>query len=343
MSRSLRRTSLASLPLAGLVLFVGCTSSGAIAPSAPGTLLLVAEDATSTLAEIEPNSGHVRHRYSVAGPVVAIAASRNGQYAATIDARGEVVVCDLARQGIDARYRVEGAGAALGIAFADRRSTLVATFAGSGEVQVFGRESGRIERLIATGSSRVRALCPGFELGEIIAACDGPARLVCIDVESGTALETIALDGTPTALARGADFEATTVALDVDGHASLWSAGRSIAGSFEGSIALAPTRHADTLVASEPDSGSLILVGEADSRRIRVAIPDSSGHSPWRAVLDPSGRNAFVAIPHEDRVVVVDVALCSVRGEYTGLARPGAIAWTFRRTHPEVEFEVGRD
>jgi len=61
-----------STALASLLLVTGCASSSAIAPSPPGTLLLVAEDATSRLAEIEPNSGHVRHRYPVAGPVVSI-------------------------------------------------------------------------------------------------------------------------------------------------------------------------------------------------------------------------------------------------------------------------------
>jgi len=340
--RSLEPASVSAL-LAIIVLVAGCASNSAIAPSPPGTLLLVAEDATSTLAEIEPNSGHVRHRYTVAGPVVSIALARNGQYAATIDATGEVVVCDLPRQGIDARYRIEGAGTVTALAFADRRSTLVASFDDAGDVRVFGRESGRLERAISTGSSRVIALCPGFAVGEIIAACEGPARLVRLDTESGRTLESVALDGTPRSLARGSDFQTTLVALDVGGHLELWSSGRRIAAAFEGPIELAPTRVEHTIVASEPASGSLFILDAAGSRRVRVASPDPSVTTPWRTALDPSGRYAFVAIPSSERVVVVDVASGSVRGEYTGLSRPSAIAWTFQRAPPGFDLHLGRD
>lgn len=338
-----RRSRFATAIAVLAMLVVGCASSSAIAPSPPGTLLLVAEDATSTLAEIEPNGGHVRHRYPIAGPVVSIALARNGQYAATIDARGEVVVCDLARQGIDARYRIAGAGTATAITFTDRRSTLAAAFAESGEVRVFGRESGRTERVIATGSASVVALCPGFEVGELVAACDGPARLVRLDAESGSTLESIALEGTATSLARGADFASTTVALDVNGRGALWSARRTIADEFEGSIALASTRVRDTIVASESSSGSLYLHDGTNSRRVHVANADPTAGNSWRTSLDPNARNAFVAIPDENRVVVVDVAAGSVRGEYAGLSRPGVIAWTFQRAPPEVGIDAGRD
>jgi len=312
----------------------GCGGPG-IAPSYPGTLVLVADDAANTLLEIEPNSGHVRHRYAVAGPVVAIATARNGQYAATIDARGDVVVCDLARQGIDATWQAAGSGRATGLVFADRRSTLAASFAGSGDVLLIGRESGRVEARIATDCASIVALSRSTDGDTLLAGCSGPDAIVRVDPAGRRVVERFELAATPTSIAAGA-FE--------NGTRAQPGRPRSAAFDFEvPPLALASDLAGRVLVASARSTGEVLIALEehrGEPLRIQIAAAEPAP-APWPVVVDPDGHHAFVSIAGEGRVVVVDLRAGEVRGEFTVGGRPGAVAWTLRRAQPRLGLGVG--
>lgn len=308
--------------LFGAATFLAACESSSIAPSYPGTLVLVADDASGELLEIEPNGGHVRERYAVSAPVVAIATASNGQYAATIDPQGACVVLDLARQGRDAEWRLAGPGAVTGLAFADRRSTLAVSRAGSGDVLLVGRESGRVEARVATGCASVVALARATDGDALLAGCDGPPSIVRIDVARRAVVERLDLDVAPTSIAAGA-FD----------HGARVGAGaaepESVASDFEGRV----------LVTTASASGDLAVRADArEPARVALAAPDAAR---WPVVVDLDGRSAFVSIPREGRVVVVDLRALAVRGEYRVGGRPGALAWTLSRWPPETETGIG--
>jgi DNA-binding beta-propeller fold protein YncE len=311
-----------------------------IAPSYPGTIFLVAEEGTPALAEIEPNGGNVRWRYPTLGPAVAVAVSRNGQYAATIEPSGQVVVHDLQQRRQDASFRVVGTGRPTGLVFSDRRSTLLASFDGSGELLAFARSSGRVERVIATGGGGVHGLFLAPDGKSALALCDGPAGIVAIDLER--------MQAGPLA---STESRATSVTAH-DANRGRWT-------TFQGSGDVAYRRspaESDVRIAIGPPplfvasdvegghvavscaaTGELVLLdasGTAIAARVRVGAPASD--RAWPVLVDPIGKNAYVGVPGEDRVVVVDPGSRTVRGAYALGDRPGAIAWAFQRLPPEV-------
>lgn len=314
----------------GAALLAACESSS-IAPSYPGTLLLVANDASGELLEVEPNGGNVRERYAVVAPVVAIATASNGQYAATIDPHGAVVVVDLARQLNDGAWRLQTSGTVTGLVFADRRSTLAASCAGSGDVLLVGRESGRIEARVGTGCASVVALARSTDGDALLAGCDGPPSIVRIDVARRAVVERVALATAPTSIAAGFVDHGTNPFLPGDKFDLEWPP-YAVASDFEGQVVVASCRH----------DGQLVIVRNMglEPDRVAIAAPDLAP-TPWAVAVDPDGKVAFVSIVGEGRVVVVDLHANRVRGEYAVGGRPGALAWTVMRAPPEFGVDSG--
>ncbi len=321
------------------ILLSGCADLR-IAPSYPGTILLVAEEGASALDEIEPNGGHIRWRYETNGPAVAIAVSRNGQYAATIEPSGQVVVDDLGFQRRDGAFHVAGPGRPTGLVFADRRSTLLAAFDGAGDLRVIERNSGQVERTIATGCGSVRGLVLAPDGKSALALCDAPASLVAIDLEKLTAGQPVATEGRVTSvtaheasLGRWTTYEGLG---DVVFRATP-----------EGKDVRVPIGPPPLFVASDvrgghvavscAATGELVLLDKSGQTvAARVSVGSATAERAWPVLVDPIGKNAFVCVPGEDRVVVVDPESHTVRGAYALGDRPGAIAWAFQRLPPEV-------
>lgn len=311
-----------------------------IAPSYPGTIFLVAEEGTPALAEIEPNGGNIRWRYQTMGPAVAIAVSRNGQFAATIEPTGQVVVDDHGLQRQDGAFRVVGNGQPTGLVFSDRRSTLLASFDGSGDVLAFSRGSGKVERTIATGCGSVRGLVLAPEGKVALALCEAPTGIVAIDLDKLTAGQPEATSGRVISVTAHDANRGRWLTLEGSGDVVF----RRTPAESDVRVAIGPPPlfvAADVrgghLAVSCPATGELVLLdasGQAVSARVHVGSPSTD--RAWPVLVDPIGKNAFVSVPGEDRVVVVDPASRAVRGAYTLGDRPGAIAWAFQRLPPEV-------
>ncbi len=337
MRRSIPAGSIPLLACALSALAPSCADTR-IAPSYPGTLVLVADDASNSLAEVEPNGGHVRYRYAVPAPVAAIATARNGQYAAVISTSGAAVVCDLGRQGRDAEWSLAGHGRPTGLVFADRRSTLAASFADSGAILLVGRESGRVEGRIATECGSVVALQLAKRGDSIWALCDGPPALVRVDPDGARVVERRALDGSPSSFVVGDDEASAWIVIGSTGGAYAWNAAAGRVELGAGPAVLGADLHAQTVVASLSTRGELVVLradGEAANVHIPVAEPD--GSRAWPVRVDPDGRWAFVAIAAEGRVVVVDLGTHAVRGAFDIGGAPGTIAWTLMRAPSEFE------
>lgn len=333
-------SSCATLLLSGCatLLLSGCADMR-IAPSYPGTILLVAEDGAPALDEIEPNGGNIRWRYPTMGPAVAIAVSRNGQFAATIEPSGQVVIDDLGLQRQDGAFRVAGAGQATGLVFADRRSTLLASFDGSGDVLAFTRGSGQVERRIATGSGSVHGLVLAPDGKVALALCDAPAGIVAIDLEKLIPGARVATEARVTSVtAHDASLGRWTT---LDGLGDVVFHRTPDGGDVRVPIGPPPLQVASDVrgghvVVSCPATGELVLLDAIGPSVVaRVGIGAASAERAWRVLVDPIGKNAFVSVPGEDRVVVVDPESHTVRGAYTVGDRPGAIAWAFQRLPPE--------
>ncbi|MCY2960460.1 MAG: hypothetical protein NTY35_09880, partial [Planctomycetota bacterium] len=161
-----------------------CATDTRLAPSWPGSYLLVAEE--GALAVIEPNAGFVRDRFEAAADPRAIAVASNGQYAAVLGADGALSVVDLFERRTDSRFQLIGAGPASGLVFGDRRSTLLAAFEGSGEIQVVERDSGSPMATIQTGATQVRALVRAPSGRRVAAVSGEPDGMDWIDMDAPT-------------------------------------------------------------------------------------------------------------------------------------------------------------
>ncbi len=325
-----------------------CAADPSIAPSYPGTLVLVADDAAHTLLEIEPNGGHVRHAYAVEGPVVAIAIARNGQYAATIDADGDVVVCDLARQGIDAAWHVQRTGRASGLVFADRRSTLLAAFDGTGELAVLSRESGRQLGTIVSHAQGVQALARTPDGRRVALISGSPDGDDWIDLDEPVRRGRVGARAPLDALAPGSRGEVWSHAR---GETTvLFTAGSASAGTAlevgPAPLGLAVVPEGVRAVATCAATGELVLLdGTARTvvARVNVGPAEPGAQRAWPVIVDPDSRCAFVSVPTAGRVVVVDLRTHAVRGAYEVGGRPGALAWTLMRAPPEVGLDAEPD
>jgi DNA-binding beta-propeller fold protein YncE len=119
-----------------------------------------------------------------------------------------------------------------------------------------------------------------------------------------------------------------------------WSSAHGRVALGKGPIALAGSFEAKKVVASSCARGALALIatdGTGVATWLTVGTPDPSAARAWPVYVDPDGRNAFVSVPHEGRVVVVDLGERIVRGAFPLGNTPGTIAWTFMRAPPEFE------
>ncbi|MCY2960929.1 MAG: hypothetical protein NTY35_12260, partial [Planctomycetota bacterium] len=92
--------------------------------------------------------------------------------------------------------------------------------------------------------------------------------------------------------------------------------------------------------------GELVLLDggtQAITARIAIARADAAATRAWPVLVDPDARHAFVAIPGENRVVVLDLATRTIRGDVATGARPGALAWAFQRSVPGAAAGMGID
>lgn len=312
-----------------------------VAPSWPGSHVLVAED--GALAVIEPNSGRVRDRLEAPRDARAVAVSADGRYAAAFGADGDVVVVDLVERRTDARFRPRPSasrhvhGAPSGVDFADRRSTLLTSFAASGAIDVVSRDSGEPQGTITSDARGIGALTRAPDGRRYALLRDAPDGADWIEIDAPTRR------GASTSAERVDAIAPTDAAGVVWHHASgettvrrSSAAGAEIAievGAPPFELAAIPdsTRAAVTAAAS----GELVVLDAATSSvvaRVFVGAPDAA--RAWSLLVDPDGRHAYVAVRGEDRVAVVDLATSSVRGSIATGRAPGAMAFAFRRADP---------
>jgi len=340
--RDMQRT-LGTLILAFVA--AACGADTRIAPAWPGSYLVVGE--SGALAVIEPNGGAVHDRFEGPTDPRDVAVSGDGRFAAVLGADGALAVVDLHERRTETRFHVAGAGPASGLVYADRRSTLVVAFEGSGELALVTRGGGSPEGTIATGGRGVIDLARAPD-GRRVAALTGMA--------DGT--DWIEFDA-PTL--RGGSDSAHTLDAIAPGsdrgemwcHAQSESAVRYTAGAGKAEIALelgeppfaiAAVPGARRAVVSSARSGELVIVdgaARAITARVAVGRADPAATRGWAVLVDPDSRQAFVAIPGEARVVVVDLATFAVRGEYATGPRPSALAWTVQRSGPGSGLGVG--
>jgi hypothetical protein len=296
-------------------------------------VVLVATADPGGLSVIEPNGGRLRHVFPLAGAVAALAPGRSGEYAAALDPAGEVAVFDLVREVPDAHHTIAGTGRASGVAFVDRLTRLAVAFDGAGEVVVLRRESGRIDARVPTGAAHVLALVSGHRSGEVLAALGAPEAIAWIDVDAATVTRRVDLPGRPLAVGRGSPTEGAWALVEDAGRVRLWNERTGAVADLAGRGSLTTAAPSGVAVASDPAAGGIVVAADGATFRIPVRAPAAAG-TEWPVAVDPEGRNAFVAIPDEDRVVSVDLHERRVRGAYAGLGNPQAVAWSLRRELP---------
>jgi hypothetical protein len=340
----------AALLAALLALAPGCADTR-LAPSWPGSYVLVAERGERALAEIDPNGGRVRRRFDAEGATTAVAVSRNGQYAVTLTESGRYVVRDLALERRDGAHDLARPAQPVALVFADRRSTLLVGGAGSGELAFLARGSARVERALDTGSSAVRALAtaPPWTAW---AACAGPPQLVGVDLEQRELRARLPLEAVPIGLAVADAGRELWVAFEGLGElAVLDASGGGTATRVEvgpAPLAIEAADEAGLICVSVAAQGELVLLDRARREivaRVALGTPQPAAAAPWPVLADPDARHAFVALPAEDRVAVVDLATRALRGSIPTGRGPAALAWAFRRDGfgPAFERERGAD
>lgn len=337
-----------------LSVLCACASTDRAASAPPGSYLAVLEKADGTIALIEPNSGHVRDRAATGRGPHEAAAARDGR---------QIVVCDYGDQtpghtltvfDIALRRVVDTIDLAPhqrphGIAFLDRRSTVLVTSETSHAVLEVDLRARRVVRTFDTGAelSHMLALTPDAK--RVFTANVKSGSVSAIDLDSGELLGVIPTGEGPEAIGVSPDGSEVWVGHNgdqkiviLDAH-SLEKKGEIACGPLP--IRLQFTPDGTQVLVSCAASGELALIDARERREIaripmeRLSTPDpntppgadATNPVPVGVLIDPRGRFAYVALNAASRVAVIDIARRAVTGHFETGAGPDGMAWAYAR------------
>jgi len=346
--------------LAALLLaspFTACASSDRIARAWPGSYLVVLEKNAARAAVIEPNSGSVKDRYDVGVGPHEVAVSRNGEFAVVCDygdgqTRGSTLtVIDLFRRVRETTIDLAPHERPHGIAFLDRRSTVLVTSETSSavlEVSLRGRE---VERTFPTGAqgSHMLALSPDTRRAYTANIMSGTVSV--LDLEQGTLVTQVQVGGQSEGIDVGPDGRIWVGVNDQARVAVIDPRSLEVVaevGELPLPIRLKAAPDGKLVVVSCAASGEVALI---DARSLQVVarlplekldpVPPQAppGFTPGTPVpvgiaIDPDSRLAFVTLQAAGRVAVVDLEEKRVRGYFEGLSAPDGIAFFLQRADP---------
>ncbi len=350
----------------GLVLFAACATPNKIAPSNPGSYLIVLEKQDGKAAVIEPNSGCVKDRYDTDAGPHEVAVSGNGQYAVVTNygdggTQGHTLtVLDLLKRHRESTIELGPLERPHGIAFLDLRSTVLVTSESSDSVLEVSVQKMRVERRIATGAKGTHMLALSPDRKRAYTANVGSGTVSVLDLEKGVLVQQIEVGQKPEGIAVGRDGriwvglndEAKVVVIDP----STLKVTDSVA-DLPFPIRVKLTYDGKLAVVSCAASGEVELI-DAQTLKVVARIPmekldpapmdtpdgmTAGSPVPVGIVIHPDSNLAFVALNAANKVAVIDLNERRVRGYYATGNGPDGMAWSYHLGDPNGNIFDGVD
>jgi YVTN family beta-propeller protein len=343
--------------LATIVLASACASTEKLTPTWPGSHLIVLEKEGARAVVVDPIGGIVKHVFPTETGPHEVAVSRNGEFAVVANygdgpTKGHTLsVFNLVENHRERLIDLAPHERPHGIAFLDRRSTVLVTSETSGAVLEVDLRSGKVTRVMPTGAQTSHMLALSYDKKRVYTANIKSGTVSVIDVESGALVKQV-----PT----GAEPEA----IDVAPNGEIWVGHNAddkvvvidprtlevvaTIGDLRMPIRLAAAQNGEFVAVSCAASGELALI-DAQSRTVTARIPfakldpppqetppgfDAGSPVPCGVVLEPDSLFAFVSLVAADKVAVVDIKERRVRGTIAAPGGPDGLAWAFRREAP---------
>lgn len=352
-------------PLA-IVLFATCATSNRIAPSNPGSYLVVLEKEDGKASVIEPNSGWVKDRYETDVGPHEVAVSGNGQYAvvANYGDRGTqghtLTVLSLLQRKRESTIELGPGERPHGITFLDLRSTVLVTSESSSSVLEVSVQKMKVTRKIPTGAKGSHMLALSLDRKRAYTANVGSGTVSVLDLVKGELVQQIEVGRQPEAIAVGRDGriwvglndEAKVVIIDPNTLAVTGSVAElpfpiRVKLTYDGKLAVVSCAASGEVALI--DTQTLQVVARIPMEKLDPAPTDTpDGMTPGSSVpvgivIEPESKYAFVALNAAKKVAVIDLQERRVRGYYETGNGPDGMAWSYHVGDPRGNIFDGVD
>jgi YVTN family beta-propeller protein len=338
-----------TLAITTLLALCACTTSARVASAPPGSYLIELDKTDALLRVIEPTSGWTRDSAPTAPGPHEVAASRDGQQAVVSEygndtAGHTLAVYDLLLRRMDYTIDLTPYDRPHGIAYLDRRSTVLVTSETHHsvlEVDVRGR---RVVRAMDTGAEGSHMLVIANDRSRVYTSNTRSGSVTAIDLSSGKVAAIVATGDEPEAIDLSPDDNELWVGhrksdtlVVLDAHTLVKKA-------------VIPCAHVPIRLKFTPD-GERVLVsnnGSADvavfdvrERREIARIPlglrspqegapkVGTDPVPEGLLIEPRGHYAFVAESALSRVATIDLARLAVQGFIQTGHGPDGMSWAY--------------
>jgi YVTN family beta-propeller protein len=349
-----------------LVSIAACEAPNRIAPSWPGSYLVVLEKQDAQAAVIEPNSGWVKDRFATDAGPHEVVVSRNGEFAVTSNygdggTRGHTLtVIALLERRRESTIDLSPHERPHGIVFLDRRSTVLVTSETSSAVLEVSLRGLKVERTIPTGAQGSHMIALSLDHKRAYTTNVGSGTVSVLDIEKGELVKQIQVGSKPEGLDVASDGriwvglndEARVVVIDPNSLAVTESIADlplpiRVKVTFDGKLAVVSCAASNEIALI--DTKTLQIVARIPMMKLDAGptgaregfTPGSS--MPIGIVIDPQSKLAFVALNAADKVAVIDLEEHRVRGHFETGHGPDGMAFVFQLSDPRGSLLDGAD
>jgi YVTN family beta-propeller protein len=334
------------LPLAA------CSSHGSFSSARPGNYLILVDKSDNLLQVIEPNSGWTRDSAPTDVGPHEVAASRDGQYAVVADygdaTPGHTLgVYSLVLRRMDYTIDISPYDRPHGIAFLDRRSTVLVTSETSRAVLEVDLTSRKVVRAMDTGGEMSHMLVIASDRSRVYTANMRSNSVSAIDVPSGQLVKVVPVGTEPEAIDLSPDAGELWVGLRQDDKLVVLDAHtldkRAEIPCAHVPIRLKFTPDGERVLVSNNGSGDVAVFDVRTRREIaRIALatqaagrletspaPGAENAAPVGLLIEPRGRYAYVAESGRKRVTAIELGKLAICGSIETGNGPDGMSWAF--------------
>jgi YVTN family beta-propeller protein len=338
-----------SLAILSALALAACSTHAHVASERPGNYLIELDKTDALLRVIEPNSGWTRDSAATAAGPHEVAASREGLQAVVAEygdsTPGHTLdVYDLSLRRMAYSIDLAPHQRPHGVAYLDRRSTVLVTSETSRavlEVDVIAR---KILRVMDTGADGSHMLVIAPDRSRVFTSNMRSGSVTAIDLASGKIVATVPTGEEPEAIDLSPDGNEVWVGhrksdtlVVLDAHTL---AKRAEIPCAHVPIRLKFTPDGERVLVSNNGSGD-VAVFDAHLRREIARIPlgrtsaqdgapsIGTDPAPEGLLIDPRGHYAFVAESALKRITTIDLDRLAIQGFIATGAGPDGMSWAY--------------
>jgi YVTN family beta-propeller protein len=331
-----------------------CSTHARVASARPGSYLIELDKTDAMLRVIEPNTGWTKERAPTGAGPHEVAASREGLQAVVADygdtTPGHTLdVYDLGLRRMAYSIDLAPHERPHGIAYLDRRSTVLVTSETSRAVLEVDVRERRVVRAMDTGAEGSHMLVIAPDRSRVFTSNVRSGSVTAIDLATGKIVKIMPTGEEPEAIDLSPDGNELWVGhrkgdtlVVLDAHTLEKKAEIPCA---RGPIRLKITPDGDRVLVSNNGSGDLAVFDARERREIaRIPLGQASAQkdaamletapAPEGLLIDPRGRFAYAAESALKRIATIDLDRLAIQGFIETGAGPDGMSWVYLPDRP---------